>query len=166
MKSNCIYFAEGRCEERLINALKEAPQRIQPGRVKVLNVVQEYLTKSQLITIQAGSTVVLVFDTDVKQTECLRENISRLKKLCSKVKIVYLPQVLNFEDELVRCSDIKAVTDLTHSKSVKDFKRDFCAMTNTRSALDRVNLKVESLWTEASPEEFSFVPKNSKDIKL
>lgn len=35
MKNNCIYFAEGKCEERLLNALKENPQKIQSGRVKV-----------------------------------------------------------------------------------------------------------------------------------
>lgn len=149
-----------------MNALKEAPQKIQPGRVKVLNVVQEYLTKSQLITIQPGSTVALVFDTDVKQTDCLKENINRLKKFCSKVKIIYLPQVLNFEDEIVRCSDIKSITDLTHSKSTKDFKRDFCAMSNVRQVLEKANLKVERLWTETPSKEFSFFSENSQNIKL
>ena len=29
MKNNCIYFAEGKCEERLLNALKDNPQKIQ-----------------------------------------------------------------------------------------------------------------------------------------
>ena len=128
MKNNCIYFVEGRCEERLLNALKEQPQRIQPGRVKVFNVIQNTLPSSQLITIQPGTTVALVFDTDVPQIDCLKDNIGRLSKYCSKIKIVFLAQVLNFEDELVRCSDIRSATDLTHSRSAKDFKRDFCAM--------------------------------------
>ena len=74
MKNNCIYFAEGKCEERLLNALKENPQKIQSGRVKVFNVIQELIPKSQLVTIQAGTTVVLVFDTDVPNTECLRQH--------------------------------------------------------------------------------------------
>lgn len=166
MKNNCIYFAEGRCEERLLNALKENPQRIRPGRVKVFNAVQELLTKSQLITIQAGTTVVLVFDTDVPITEYLKENIKRLSTLCTKVKIVYLPQVMNFEDELVRCSDIRSVVELTRSKSNKDFKRDFCAMSNVRAALDKVNLNVERMWTEKALQEFAFVTRNDSEIKL
>ena len=166
MKNNCIYFAEGKCEERLLNALKENPQKIQSGRVKVFNVIQKLLPKSQLVTIQTGTTVVLVFDTDVPNTEFLHENIRRLKMLCSKVRLVFLPQVLNLEDELVRCSEIKSVVELTHSKSNKDFKRDFCSMTNVRSVLDRVNLNVNSLWTENVPSPFGFVESNSDDIKL
>ena len=166
MKNNCIYFAEGKCEERLLNALKENPQKIQSGRVKVFNVIQKLLPKSQLVTIQTGTTVVLVFDTDVPNTEFLHENIRRLKMLCSKVRLVFLPQVLNLEDELVRCSEIKSVVELTHSKSNKDFKRDFCSMSNVRSVLDRVNLNVNSLWTENVPSPFGFVESNSDDIKL
>ncbi len=146
MKNNCIYFAEGKCEERLLAALKENPQKIQSGRVKVFNVVQKLLPKSQLVTIQTGTTVVLIFDTDVQNTEFLRENTSRLRTLCSKVRLVFLPQVLNLEDELVRCSGIKSVIELTHSKSNKDFKRDFCSITNVCSVLDRVNLDVSALW--------------------
>ncbi len=166
MKNNCIYFAEGKCEERLLNALKENPQKIQSGRVKVFNVIQEILPKSQLVTIQAGTTVVLVFDTDVLNTECLRENIKRLSTLCTRIKLVFLPQVLNFEDELVRCCEIKSVTELTHSRSNKDFKRDFCSLTNVRAVLDRANLNVGRIWTENTSAEFAFIEKNSQEIKM
>ena len=166
MKNNCIYFVEGRCEEKLLNALKEQPQKIQSGRVKVFNVIQNILSNSQLITIQPGTTVALVFDTDIPLTECLKDNIRRLGKYCSKVKIVYLPQVLNFEGEIVRCSDLRSASDLTHSKSNKDFKRDFCAMTNIRAAIERVNLNVENLWAEEPPVDFAFLERNSSFIKL
>ena len=166
MKNNCIYFVEGRCEEKLLNALKEQPQKIQPGRVKVFNVIQNTLPSSQLITIQPGTTVALVFDTDVPQTDCLKDNIGRLSKYCSKIKLVFLAQVLNFEEELVRCSDIKSAADLTRSRSTKDFKRDFCAMTNIRAAVERVNLNVENLWAEEPPADFAFLERNSNFIKL
>ncbi len=149
-----------------MNALKENPSRIQPGRVKVFNVIQGLLPKSQLVTIQANTTVVLVFDTDVSETEYLKENIKQLCRLSTKVKIVYLPQVMNFEDELVRCSDIKSVVELTHSRSNKDFKRDFCSMTNVRLALDKVNLNIERLWTQKMPPEFDFVQLNGHEIKV
>ena len=166
MKNNCIYFVEGRCEEKLLNALKEQPQKIQSGRVKVFNVIQNPLSNSQLITIQPGTTVALVFDTDIPLTEFLKDNIQRLGKYCSKVKIVYLPQVLNFEGEIVHCSDLRSASDLTHSKSNKDFKRDFCAMTNIRAAVERVNLNVENLWAEEPPADFAFLERNSSFIKL
>ncbi len=166
MKNNCIYFAEGKCEERLLNALKENPQKIQSGRVKVFNVIQKILPKSQLVTIQADTTVVLVFDTDVLNTECLRENIKRLSTLCTRIKLVFLPQVLNFEDELVRCCEIKSVTEMTHSRSNKDFKRDFCSLTNVRAVLDRANFNVSRIWTENTSVEFAFIEKNSQEIKM
>ena len=166
MKNNCIYFVEGKCEERMLNALKEYPQKIIPGRIKIFNVIQELLPKSQLVTIQAGTTIVLVFDTDVYNTGYLKENIILLDRFCTKIKLVYLPQVLNLEDELVRCSNVKSVVELTHSKSNKDFKRDFCSMTNIRMVLDRYDLDIDRLWTEKTPHQFDFIKENSHEIKM
>ena len=160
-----IYFVEGECEEKLINALKEVPAIIRPGKVKIINVIQNLLNASQLVQIQPGTTVVLVFDTDVPKTDCLQENIRRLRKKCTKVEVVFLAQVRNFEEELVRCTDVERASELTHSRSNKDFKRDFCAATNTRHLLDRHNLVVSKLWTTHPPEEFSFVVSNSDIVK-
>ena len=166
MKTNCIYFVEGKCEAALLAALKERPQKIMSGRVKIFNVIGNLIPRSQLVTIQAGTTVVFVFDTDVPITESLKKNIQLVSTYCSKTKLVFLPQVMNLEDELVRCTDIRSITELTRSKSTKDFKRDFCAMTNCRSALDRHQLDVLRLWTQNPPEVFRFIPSNSNTIKL
>ena len=166
---NNIYFVEGECEEQLINALKKPPALIQPGRVKVFNVVQKRFSKAHLITIKPGSTVVLVFDTDVdSNTQCITENIRLLQKHCVKTKIVYLPQVLNLEDEIVRCSNINSVIELTKSRSNKDFKRDFCALTieSLRAKLDRINLNIEQLWNYRIPNEFNFIIRNSYEVKI
>ena len=165
MKSNCIYFVEGKCEATLLAALKERPQKVVSGRVKVFNVITNLIPRSQLVTIQPGTTVVFVFDTDVLVTESLKKNIDLVQTYCSKTKIVFLPQVMNLEDELVRCTDINSITELTHSKSTKDFKRDFCAMTNCRDVLNRHQLDVLRLWTQKPPEIFCFVPSNSSLIK-
>ena len=105
-----IYFVEGECEAKLINALKEAPAVIRPGKIKIINVIQSVLSSSQLVQIERAS-------------------------------------------------------ELTHSRSNKDFKRDFCATTNTRYLLDRHNLVLSKLWTTHPPEEFSFVTSNSDIIK-
>ena len=42
------YYVEGSCEQQLIAALKEAPERLIPGKIKVFNVVQNLIPKSQM----------------------------------------------------------------------------------------------------------------------
>ena len=165
MSNTCIYFVEGACEEKLINALKEAPPRIIPGKVRVFNVVQNELPRSILLSIPPGSRVVLVFDTDVPRTDVLKKNIDRLKKLCAGVKLIYLPQALNIEDELVRCTDISSPKGLTKSRSDSDFKRDFCAVKDARALLERHHINVDQLWTKEPPAEFSFIPANADQAK-
>ena len=144
-----IYFVEGECEAKLINALKEVPAAIRPGKVKIINVIQNLISASQLVQIQAGTTVVLVFDTDVPKTDCLKENIIQLRKKCTRVEVVFLPQVRNFEEELVRCADVERVSELTHSRSSRDFKRDFCAATNARNLLERHHLDSGMPWQDS-----------------
>ena len=143
MNNKCIDYVEGPCEQQLIAALKEAPERLIPGKIKVFNVVQNLIPKSQMLSIQAGTTVVLVFDTDVPQT--------------------FFPQVLNLEDELVRCTDVRTAMELTKSGSVKNFKTDFCKMKtkDCRSMLERHKLDYARLWMTKTPETFNFVENNS-----
>ena len=96
----------------------------------------------------------------------MKKNIELVSKYCAKTKVVFLPQVLNLEDELVRCTDIKTITELTRSKSTKDFKRDFCALSNCRDALNKHQLDVLELWTQNPPEVFRFLPANSDLVKI
>ena len=88
MNNRCIYYVEGPCEQQLITALKEAPAKLIPGKVKVFNVVQNLIPKSQMLSTQAGTTVVLVFDTDVDQTAKLKKNLELLGRYCGKLHIV------------------------------------------------------------------------------
>lgn len=109
---------------------------------------------------------MFVFDTDVPITDTLKKNIELIDRYCTRVKILYLPQVINLEDELVRCTDIKRIAELTGSKSSSNFKSDFCSLTNCRSVLDRHKLDVARLWTTKIPDEFTFVEHNSGQVKL
>ena len=167
MNNKCIYYVEGPCEQQLISALKEAPGKLIPGKVKVFNVVQNLIPKSQMLSIQAGTIVAFVFDTDVNQTEKLKKNIELLKRYCGKVKIVFLPQVLNLEDELVRSTDVKVVTELTKSNSISNFKTDFCKMKpkDCRAMLERHALDCSTLWATRAPRAFEFVEYNCSHIK-
>ena len=165
MNNNCIYFVEGDCEAKLINALKQKPELLQPGKVVVLNLIQNYIPKSRLLSITSETKVVFVFDTDKKEVEHLRKNIEYIETYCKKSKLIFLPQVLNLEDELVRCTDVSEPKEITKSKSNSNFKSDFCKLTDARSTLTRHQLDVLALWTQNPPEPFTFVKNNSSQIK-
>ncbi len=168
MINKCIYYVEGPCEQQLIFALKQVPERLVPGKIKVFNVIQNLIPKSQMLSIQAGSTIVLVFDTDVPQTEKLKKNLELLKRYCRKIKIVFLPQVLNLEEELVRCTDVKDVIELTKSNGIKNFKTDFCKMKtkDCRFMLEHHKLDSSRLWATKTPKAFEFIKMNSSQIKI
>ena len=75
------YFVEGECEEKLINELK-VPKAdiILPGKVEVLNVVQDKISNQRLMVLNPKTNIILVYDIDVEQTEILKYNINLLKK--------------------------------------------------------------------------------------
>ena len=103
---------------------------------------------------------------EVELTDKLKKNIEYIGKYCGKSKLVFLPQVKNLEDELVRCSSVAKVTELTQSKSISNFKTDFCRISNARAVLTEHQIDVLKLWSTNPPEVFAFVPRNSEIIKL
>ena len=164
----CVYYVEGSCEEQLINALKMEPRKMIPGKVKVFNIIQNEIPRREVNMITTGTLVVFVFDTDVNKTDVLKKNLDHVKKYAAQVKIVYLAQVLNFEDELVRATGLKKVHEMTKSKSLRDFKSDFCQMKtiDCRHALDRHHLDVSKLWSANPPVCFSFISQNGNAVKI
>lgn len=166
MIKNCVYFCEGPCEEALIKALQKEPALVAAGRPRPFNVIQNIIPNSILLQIKQGTTVVFVFDTDKEITDKLQKSIELVKKHCPQSKIVFLIQVKNLEDELVRCTDVKKVTDLTQSQSVSNFKTAFCRIKELRELLERHQIDVGKLWTTNPPDVFAFVPQNSELIKL
>ena len=166
MIKNCVYYCEGPCEEALIKALQQEPALVAAGRPRPLNVIQNVISNSLLLQIKQGTTVVFVFDTDKEITDKLQKSIELVKKHCPQSKIVFLIQVKNLEDELVRCTDVKKVTDLTQSQSVSNFKTAFCKTKDLRGLLERHQIDVGKLWTTNPPEVFAFVPQSSELIKL
>lgn len=167
MNTKCVYFAEGECEAQLLNALKQYPEKILPGKVKVFNVIQNLLPKSLLLTLQAGMTVVFVFDTDTDQTEHLRQNIQRVQRYC-RVRLLTAAQVLNLEDELTRCTDVSEARDLTRSKGQRNFKADFCRMKpeDCCTMLERHRLDMGKLWSQNPPEAFNFISQDGTRVKI
>lgn len=164
----CIYLVEGECEEKLIKALKVKPALIYPGTIKKFNVIQNEIPISRLMSFDPGSKVVLVFDTDIDITEHLKKNIDLLKKACSKVEVVTIMQVLNFEDELVRSTDVSKAQELTKSESISDFKRAVNKIKDIefRQGLKRHRFDISKIWTEKPPRAFSFIRQQSSEIKI
>lgn len=167
LNHRCIYYVEGACEQQLLAALKQVPSKLIPGKIKVLNVVQNLIPKSQMLSIQAGTVIVLVFDTDIAHTIVLKKNLELLKRYCRRIKVIFLPQVPNLEAELVRCTDVRRVEELTKSDGIKNFKVDFCRMnpSECRLMLERHQLDCDRLWMTKTPDAFSFVKNNGAQIK-
>lgn len=163
----CFYLVEGECEEKLIKALKGQPALINPGTVKKFNSVQNEIPTSRLMSFDPGSRVVLVFDTDNEVTGHLKKNIGLIKKVCSKVEVLTVAQVLNFEDEMVRSTDISKAEELTKSMTVSDMKRTVNRMKETdfRQTLKRHKFEISKLWTQKPPKSFSFINQQADEIK-
>ncbi len=164
----CFYLVEGECEEKLVKALKEKPALIHPGSVKKFNIIQNTIPSSKLMSFDPGSMVVLVFDTDIEITEYLKKNIRMLKDFCLRVEILTIAQVLNFEDEIVRSTDVDKAQDLTKSDSISDFKRSVNRMKDTefRQALKRHKFDLSKLWIKRPPKIYSFINQQAESIKV
>ncbi len=162
----CFYLVEGECEEKLLKALKVQPALIKPGSVKKFNVIQNEIPASKLMSFDPGSRVVFVFDTDKDVTEHLKKNIEMIKKVCSKVEVLTIAQVLNFEDEMVRSTDVNKAQELTKSETVSDMKRAVNRMKEVefRKTLARHRFDLLKLWKERPPKPFSFVKQQAEEI--
>ena len=166
MSKKVIYLVEGDCEKTLINALKESPSMLKPGKIYIHNPVSTILTKGLIMTFAPTSDIVLVFDTDVDETKILKENISRLIKYNASYKIITIPQVKNFEDEIFRATNVSTPTELTNSKSLSDFKRDFINVGNCRQLLSKHRFNINDLWIKTPTNLFSDIKQMSNMIKI
>lgn len=162
---NCTYFVEGECERKLLNAIKAAPGLIMPGKVRVFNVIQDVLSQSHLYSIKEGF-VVFVFDSDVQKTDCLKQNIEMVRKYCpaKNVRLLFLVQVRNFEDEIIRATVVRKISEITGSRSIKDFKTDFIALTDCRSVLEKKGFDIRKMWRQPVPDPFGFVEQGASFI--
>lgn len=110
------YYVEGEDERSLLNTLKLDLRCIESGKIDKFNVIQSRFTTARMRTLKTGTTVVLVYDTDVEMnTKILDENIAFLKRQKGIKEVICIPQVRNLEDELVRACNIKNIVDLTKS---------------------------------------------------
>src|SRR5574344_617551 len=165
MKELYQYFVEGADETHLIETLKTNMRLIKPGKIQILNVVQERISDLKLRVIADGTILVFVFDTDVGATEILYENIKKASKTPNVKQVLCITQVKNIEDELVRSTNITSIEELLNSRSKTDFKRDFLRERNVKQKLESHCFDIKKLWCKNPPEPFTQIRNDAKLIK-
>lgn len=141
------YFVEGECEGKFINAYKHGESAfLKPGKVEVLNPVNKYITEARARTIKQNTIVVFVYDIDKGNIEVLQSNIDMLKKH-SLARIIHIQSVMNFEDEILRSTNLKKIDDMFSTTGVDNFKDTFIKHKDIVSKLKTVQFDDSLFWT-------------------
>lgn len=159
------YYVEGECEKRLIEVLKTEMQLVYPGKVSVFNVTQKIIPCAMLMNLKPRTTVVLIFDTDVINSKILACNIEQLKKAKNVKEVLMIPQVMNLEDELVRSCNIRKITELLDTTSVREFKAEFIRITNLSSKLIAKGFDINMLWIGKATDDVKCIENDSGIVK-
>lgn len=165
MKDIYQYFVEGEDERRLFEVLKTDMRLIQPGKIQVLNVVQEKLTDLKLRTLAENTILVFVFDTDTDNNDILLKNIDIAINHPSIKKVLCITQVKNIEDELIRATDISRIEDLLNSTSRANFKRDFIREKRLKQKLLEHSFDLKRLWSKKPENPFDMIKNEAERIK-
>lgn len=161
------YYVEGEDEKSVVNVLKRELGCIESGRVETFNVVQNKITTTRIRTLRQGTSVVLVYDTDVEaNVKILEQNIEFLKRQSAVKEVICIPQVRDLEDELTSACDVKCFTELTKSGSKKDFKRDLISCTNLGQRLNNCGFDVLKFWNKILQNRFTKFGNGSDRIKI
>lgn len=165
--ANYHYFVEGDMDKKMINVLKTHFQYIYPGKVDVINVVLQKISKARLMKLKNGTKVILVFDTDRSETKILKENLALLNSYGNISSIICIPQNKNFEDELVRSCNISKAKDFNDSSSLDEFKRKFLHVSdeNLKSKLVSKNFNFMKMWSKSPPPPYDDIKNDADEIR-
>ena len=158
-----FYLVEGQTEEKAVKILKE--KYIASGKVIILH--QRKINNTLLRIMPAHSKSVIVFDTDSPDTvHTLDTNIDMLTQ--ENIEAVLIPQVNNFEDEIVYATSVKNIKELLHSKSNSDFKSDFLKEKHCLKKLEDKAFDIHRFWTRTADKSSPFgkYENNSSKIKI
>ena len=155
------YFVEGECERVLLKAFmhaEESEYHICPGKIEVLNVVCDKISPAKARTIKKGTKVVFVFDTDVKKTDLLEDNIETIVTYSSVDygDMLFLSSCKTLEDELVyACDGITDINKLLGTSTKEDFKKKLIKHKDIVSRLKSVGFRSDKMWARIPGEPFS-----------
>ena len=159
------YLVEGETEKKLLTELKKEGGFILSGAVNHFNVVEHRLTNAMVANISSNTVVILVFDTDKKKTDILKENISKLKKSRNVKDIWCVMQVENLEDELIRSTDVRRIRDLLGCRSDSDFKRDLIKEKRLIAKLREHHFEIDKMWVTSPGIEYRDFQSAGEKIK-
>ncbi len=165
MASGTVYFylVEGQTEEKAVKILKE--KYIRSGKIRILH--QQKINNTLLRLIPQKSKVIILFDTDSPNTvHTLDINLHILKQ--EKIETILIPQINNFEDEIVYATSVKNIKELLNSKSNSDFKNDFLKEKNCLKKLEDKDFDINKFWARKADNNspFNKYDNNSKLIKI
>ena len=107
----------------------------------------------------------LVFDTDAGSIERLTENLRLIRSLPNYFDVICIPQVMNFEDELKYACNIRDICELTNSRSVSDFKRDFLRLKDISQVLLSKGFDILRMWSRDAFGVYSEIKNEAYKIK-
>ena len=167
IKNNPVqYFVEGKTEKAFIEQIKN--QYVLSGKINVLNILQNEIKNSRLISIKPNTTIILIFDTDVQKKELLNrlaQNIKILKASKHIKEIIVIPQVLNFEDELVYATNIKSIEKFIPNCTKKEFKSKFIKLgSNMVAMLEKQGFNTAKLWSRSVNKDNIFYIINKNEV--
>ena len=159
------YYVEGKTDFIVVKALIKLGL-ISAGKVDEFKVLENIFKNIHTRTLKKGVVVVLIFDTDVKITDKLKENIDFLNRQNNIKEVVCIPQVENLEDELTRSCNIKKIEDLCSVKSVSEFKKTLPKLSNLEEILKQKGFDINKMWVKQPTIEFAaFNFKREKILK-
>ena len=165
-----LYLVEGECERKMVSILKSDMQSIRGGKVEICNVFYRPLSRAFLRTIESDCCVVLIFDTDLADPnyDLFNRYLQLLSNSSQVREVVLIPQVHNFEEELVFSTDIKRIHDLLPSKGAQQFKNDFCSKRNDQlvKKLNEHQFSLDKMWSHQAEDKYVQLENSAYKIKL
>ena len=143
--SKIKYFVEGECEEALLRAfMSETGQSFKLGKINVLNLNNECITKSFALSLSPKTELVIVIDTDVSSTKILENNLTTILKYSSltKEQIHIVMSVKTLEDEIVfASSNWLFIRSFQVSKSFRIASKTVAAWSLEPSTSEEIDVK-------------------------
>lgn len=141
-----LYLVEGECEEKFINIYKTGEHAfLKPGQVEILNAVNKTITQARARAIKQNTVVVLVYDIDKGNQDILKRNIQTLKQY-SLSKIIHVQSVLNFEDEIIRSTNLRSIDEMFMTKGIQNFKVAFLNHKDIAAKMSRIAFDPCQFW--------------------
>lgn len=117
-----LYIVEGQDEENFLRQMI-GKSFIQPGKIKIKNLMQNFVKASDSIMDNKYDVIVCVFDTDVTERTNLEYFLKNIKMLRGLGKVFLVAQKYNFEDELKRVLSVPDLLAYYHQSGYDNLKR-------------------------------------------